>query len=89
MKVYYTKYALSDGAIQVIEGDLYSDTTNPDMTGYFYRSDVIYDKLVPPRDWYETWDEAVKRANALHAKAVVSAEKKLAKLKAMEWEKSE
>ena len=81
MKVWITKYALTQG---IFERDVEQSKENPSMVTY-QQDKSSYSEYYhgEGRDWHLTQTDAVKRANEMREKAIASAEKKIATLKEM------
>ena len=77
---YVTKYALSDG-IKKLEGVLFT----PSGSDTYFTSEKSNEFFVAPTDYFETFEEAVIRANALRAKKIASLKKQIAKLEKLEF----
>jgi len=85
MKVWITKYALTEGIIEaeasLCEGHGIAPRTMIELVS----SDPYYTHYHKP-DWYETRRAAVERAEQMRQKKIASLRKQLAKLEAMtEW----
>ncbi len=84
MKVYITKYALTEG-IYSAEADLCSDRM------IVIRSSDRLPTYVhgEGKDWHRTPQAAIQRAEVMRLKAIQSVKKKLASLQAMKFEISD
>lgn len=75
MKVYITKYSLTDG---VLEADAKLNQKFPTMAvtnlGYFHGN-----------DWHETKEAAIKKAEEMRVKKIASLKKQIEKLEAMKF----
>lgn len=77
MKIYITKYALTSGII-IDEGQ----ETNIDSM----IKAVGMNMHVFKPDWHESREEAVKRANVMKEKKILSLEKQLTKVSKLSWD---
>lgn len=77
MKVFITKYALSEG-ILVGEGNRWEDYVNCNFDGRKL--------LIGKRDWHPTMVGAVDKAESMRLKKIASLEKQINKLKALVFE---
>lgn len=80
MKVYITKYALTRG-IMSVDGDV--SGSSPDMFVVSGRPNQFFHK----GEWFEDWNAADRRAYDLQRAKIISLEKAIKKLKAMEFER--
>ena len=77
IKVWITKYALTDGIMEkkVEEcGDGMCNTVEDEYTAYYHG-----------RDWHRTRESAVKRAEEMRVAKIKSMEKRIAKLKNLKF----
>lgn len=82
MKVFITKYALTIGITQE-EADFCSDTS-PSMICVKHRVNGSFgSQYFHNEEWHETWEEAVKRAESMRKRALLSLDKKRKKLESM------
>lgn len=77
MKVYITKYALTDGILEK-EAVLHEDKEYLSVNGYW-----TFFKL--GRDAFENLEDASKAAGEMRQKKIASLEKQIAKLKSMSF----
>lgn len=84
MKVYITKYALTEG---ITEKEVELCQTNFDMvqTKDGMRFNCYYHG--EGKEWHRTWESAVARAEEMRQKKIKSVEKQLEKLKNMKFER--
>jgi hypothetical protein len=88
MKVWITKYALTEGIIEA-EGDIYTGIPNSDMfccsrIGFFkdYSSPNFHGE---GREWHRTEEAAKAKANQMVSAKIGSLKKSLAKFMVMEF----
>lgn len=79
MKVFVTKYALSNGIeeVEVVE------TCVPGLLQNVNHSHLHYH--TEGKDWHRTMEAAVKKADAMRAKKIASLKKQIAKLENTEF----
>ena len=86
MKVWITKYALSEG-IKEVEAELCLDT---DKTGNMIKCELIsgFNSYFhgEGRDWHKTREAAIKKAEEMRQKKIESLKKQLQKLEKMRFE---
>lgn len=75
MKVFITKYALTQG---ILEEDAKTCSENMVMTSRDGWTEYFHGK-----DWHETREEAVERARFMRVKKIASLENQLAKLRSL------
>lgn len=83
MKVWITKYALTDG-IREIEAEI-SDTSPTMITHYASDSGRSWMTHFHGNDWHHTPEQAATRAEEMRQKAIASAHKRLAKLEKLSF----
>lgn len=83
MKAYITKYALTEGIVEVDDAEVYNE--HPSM--------ITVKSLGPfatfhgeGREWHKTRESAVARAEEMQKKKIVSLRKALKKMEAMKFE---
>ena len=79
MRVYITKYALSDGIMEVEA----TETSQPNMI--CYTCNGSYPQFFHKGDWYNNKEDANKQAETMRVKRIVSLEKQIAKLKKLKF----
>ena len=79
IKVFITKYALTDGIIEK-DAELCDDNKMIKVSGKGYFTTYFHGE-----DWHRTRESAVKRAEIMRDRAIKSAEKKIAKLKNLQF----
>lgn len=79
IKVFITKYALTEGITEV-------DAELCDIPGMILvKKKGYFDSYYHGEDWHRTRESAVKRAELMRDKAIKSAEKKIQKLKNLQF----
>lgn len=71
MKAYVTKYALSNG-IEEVNGEIYDDI--------YFKVEGFY-ILFKEGEWFETKEDAIKKAEEMRIKKIKSLEKQIERLK--------
>ena len=77
MKIYITKYALTSGIIE-------DEGKETEINGMIKA--VGMNMLILKPDWHESRDEAVKRANVMKEKKILSLKKQLTKVSKLSWD---
>ena len=79
IKVFITKYALTDGIIEA-DAEL---CNNPKMI--VIKEKGFFDRYFHDEDWHRTRESAVKRAEIMRDKSIKSAENRIEKLKNLQF----
>ena len=83
MKVYITKYALTQGIFEVegeVCGGIFGRMFDAEKNGYFHNHPYGID------EWHRTRASAVRTAEQMRQKKIASLEKQIEKLKKMKFE---
>jgi hypothetical protein len=86
--IWVTRYALSSGIFSV-EADIKtsnSDGADGPTTASFKREQDVWNIYVHKPDWYRTREDAVKRANEMRRKKIISLKRQIEKLEALTFE---
>ncbi|MDD5722669.1 MAG: hypothetical protein PHY29_02890 [Syntrophales bacterium] len=84
MKVWITKYALTDG---IVECEVEAPSHDcPKMIVVKASSPGTYNQYFYKPDWHTTREEAVKRANVMKDKKLVSLRNQIEKIKELKFE---
>lgn len=86
MKVYVTKYALTQG-IFTLEG-MVNTEVRPDGTMFCPDKSEGYQMSMFKPDWHETWEEALAHAEKMREKKIASLRKQMAKLEGMTFKRA-
>jgi hypothetical protein len=81
MKVYVTKYALTSGIIET------EARVCASVSGKMIETQGGYKQYFHKPDWYETKEEAVKRAELMRDKKIAALTKQIQKLQKMSFDK--
>jgi hypothetical protein len=81
MRVYVTKYALTEG-VRVVDAEI----TTTSATMICYRIGDNYDDYAHAGDWFTNAEEAAQQVQKLREKQVASLQKRLDKMKAKRLE---
>ena len=88
MKVWITKYALTDG-IEEIDSNQVKEFEITDMGYLYFRRNGKYSytmAIYSQKDWHRTKESAIKKAEEMRQNKIVSLKKQIKKLEEMRFE---
>lgn len=83
MKVYITKYALTQGILTSYNAEL-CDDINPNMIKVSFTNDWHHNYFHKP-NWHETYEEALEQANKIKTRKIEALKKQIKKIEQLSF----